>query len=363
MRYLLLLATATGLLAASEMRLTLEQLKAFIKSAVQLKQPDVQVAKYLQSVKLTEKLDDRTVETLQGMGAGPKTVTALRAMVDATASLPEAAPPAPPPVYVPPPPPDRIEQGKILDEVREYVMNYTKNLPNFICLQVTRRDVDTSGKGAGYRHSDTITARLTYDGHEEYDLISQNDQPVTNKKMEQLGGTVSAGEFGSFMKMIFDPDSMARFDWDHWGKLRGRTAYVFSYDIEQENSKFHLSSTEVDNKRETVPAYRGLIFVDKETKMITKLTLDPYDIPTDFPIHEAHETLDYQFQKIADGEYMLPLKAELTMRTRYLSKNDIEFRLYRKFETGSTIKFDTPDPLPDDQTTETPPVDKSPKKP
>src|SRR5580658_9603750 len=105
MRYLLLLATATGLLAASEMRLTLEQLKAFIKSAVQLKQPDVQVAKYLQSVKLTEKLDDRTVETLQGMGAGPKTVTALRAMVDATASLPEAAPPAPPPVYVPPPPP------------------------------------------------------------------------------------------------------------------------------------------------------------------------------------------------------------------------------------------------------------------
>jgi len=345
------------------MRLSLEQLKAFIKSAVQLKQPDVQVAKYLQSVKLTEKLDDRTVETLQSMGAGPKTVTALRAMVDATASLPEAAAPAPKPVYVPPPPPDRIEQGKILDEVREYVMNYTKNLPNFICLQVTRRDVDTSGKGAGWRHADTITARLTYDGHEEYDLISQNDQPVTNKKMDDLGGTVSAGEFGSFMKMIFDPDSQARFDWDHWGKLRGRTTYVFSYDIEQENSKFHLSSTEVDSKRETVPAYRGLIYVDKETKMITKLSLDPYDIPTDFPIHEAHETLDYQFQKIADGEYMLPLRAELTMRTRYLSKNDIEFRLYRKFETGSTIKFDTPDPLPDDQTTETPPADKTPKKP
>src|SRR5271154_7270711 len=98
MRYLLLLVTATGLLAASEMKMTLEQLKAFIQSAVSLKQPDVQVAKYLHQVKLTEKLDDRTVETLQGMGAGPKTVGVLREMVDATASMPVAAPPPPKPV-------------------------------------------------------------------------------------------------------------------------------------------------------------------------------------------------------------------------------------------------------------------------
>ncbi len=360
MRYLLVLLTAAGLLAASEMKMTLEQLKAFIQSAVTLKQPDVQVAKYLHQVKLTEKLDDRTVETLQSLGAGPKTVGALREMIDSTASMPVAAPPPPKPVYVPKPPPDSIEQGKILDEVREYVMNYTKNLPNFICLQVTRRDVDASGKGAGWRHQDTIAARLTYDGHEEYDVVSQNDQPVTNKKMEQLGGTVSAGEFGSMMKEIFEADSLARFEWDHWGTLRGRPTYVFSYDIEQENSKFHI--TEMDSKRDIIPAYRGLVYVDKETKMITKITLDPYDIPADFPIREAHETLDYQLQKIADGDYMLPLKAELTMRSRYLSRNDIEFRLYRKFETGSTIKFDTPDPLPEDQTKEAAPPDKTPPK-
>ena len=56
-----------------------------------MKQPDIQVAKYLHQVKLTEKLDDRTVETLQSLGAGPKTVGALREMVDSTASMPVAA--------------------------------------------------------------------------------------------------------------------------------------------------------------------------------------------------------------------------------------------------------------------------------
>jgi hypothetical protein len=49
-------------------------------------------------------------------------------------------------------------------------------------------------------------------------------------------------------------------------------------------------------------------------------------------------------------------------RSRYGSKNETEFRLYRKFETGSTIKFETPDALPDDATKEKPPEDKTQKK-
>ena len=101
---------------------------------------------------------------------------------------------------------------------------------------------------------------------------------------------------------------------------------------------------ETDTKREIVPAYRGLIYIDRDTKAVTKITLNPYNIPSDFPIHDAHESLDYDFQTIGDTQYMLPLKAVLTSKlTRFMTKNEIEFRLYRKFETGSTIKFDTPD--------------------
>jgi hypothetical protein len=169
--------------------------------------------------------------------------------------------------------------------------------------------------------------------------------------MEQLGGTVSAGEFGTMMSEIFEPQSQAHFSWDHWATLRGRRTYVFAYDIEQEYSRYHIKETETN--KEIVPAYRGLIYIDRDTKTVTKITLNPYNIPSDFPIHDAHESLDYDLQTIGDMQYMLPLKAVLTSKlTRFTTKNDIEFRLYRKFETGSTIKFDTPEPLPDDQTKE-----------
>lgn len=352
MRCLLPLVTAFALTAAGEMPLTVAKLTDFIKSAVQLKQPDKQVAETLRHFKMVEKLDDRTIEDLQSLGAGPKTVAALKELGDASASLPEPPPPAPKPVVVPIPPPDSIEQAKIIDEAREYVMNYTQGLPNFICVQVTRRDIDRGATGASWYHMDTITARLSYNGqHEDYEVIMKDNQPVTNVKMDQLGGTVSAGEFGTMMSEIFEPRSQAQFTWDHWATLRGRRTYVFAYDIAQENSQYHIIET--DTKREIVPAYRGLIYIDRDTKMVTKITLNPYDIPSDFPIREAHESLDYDFQTIGDMQYMLPLKAVLTSKlSRFMTRNDIEFRLYRKFETGSTIKFDTPDPLPDDQTKE-----------
>lgn len=352
MRCLLVLVTSLVLTAANEMPLTVAKLTDFIKSAVQLKQPDKQVAETLRHFRMTEKLDDRTIEDLQSLGAGPKTVAALKELGDASASLPEPAPPAPKPVVVPIPPPDSVEQAKIIDQTREYVQNYTKSLPNFICVQVTRRDVDRGGTGSSWYHLDTITAKLSYNGHQEdYEVIMKNDQPVTNVKMEQLGGTVSAGEFGTMMSEIFDPQSQAQFVWDHWATLRGRRTYVFAYDIAQEYSRYTIKETETN--QEIVPAYRGLVYIDKDTNMVTKVTLNPYNIPPSFPIHEAHESLDYDFQDIGGMPYMLPLKAVLTSKLdRFATKNDIEFRLYRKFETGSTIKFDTPDPLPDDQTKE-----------
>jgi hypothetical protein len=355
MRWIVCLVTALGLAATAEMSLTVDQLVKFIHSAIQLKQPDRQVAEYLKHVKMVEKLDDQTIEDLQGQGAGPKTVAVLKELGTASATLSKAAPPPPPkPVYVQKPAPDSIEQGKIIEETREYAKNYTKNLPNFLCVQVTRRDVDPTGTGTAWRHVDTISARLSYnEGHEDYQIILVNNATVTNMTMDKLGGTTSAGEFGSMMREIFEPESNARFEWDHWGTLRGRATYVFSYDIEQQYSKFHVTFEKTDD---IVPAYRGLIYIDQDTKMVTKITQIPYNMPETFPIHDVALALDYDFVKIGDAEFLLPLKSTNTSgRTRYKSRNEIEFRLYRKFGTESTIKFETPEPLPEDKTKEKPP--------
>ncbi len=94
------------------------------------------------------------------MGAGPKTAEVLRRLIETSKSLPAAAPPPPPPVVQPIPPPDSVEQARVLDAARDYARDYSKNLPNFICTQVTRRYLDPSGLEF-WQQQDTVVSKLS----------------------------------------------------------------------------------------------------------------------------------------------------------------------------------------------------------
>ncbi len=317
MRCLLVLVTALALTAAGEMSLTVEKLTEFIRSAAQKKQPDKQVAETLRHFKMVEKLDDRTVEELQSLGAGPKSVAALErsgrcirqlaggrsASAQTGGGSTRAA--------------GLRRTGKIIDEAREYVLNYTKSLPNFICVQVTRRDVDRGGTGSSWYHLDTITAKLSYNGqHEDYEVILKNDQPVTNVKMEQLGGTVSAGEFGSMMSEIFEPQSQAQFSWDHWATLRGRRTYVFAYDIEQQYSQYRIK--ELDTRREIVPGLPRAGLYRPRQQDGDQDHPESLQYSFRFPNPLRSESLDYDLQSIGDAPVYAAVEGCSHFQTRPL---------------------------------------------
>jgi hypothetical protein len=359
MRYRLLAAIFVLSVAASAQSLSVQQLRKFLQSSVQLKQTDKEVAGFLARAKLTEKLDDRTIEDFQSLGIGPKTLAELRKLRDESAGLSAAAPLAPEAKPRPIPPPSAEEQAAIIAEVRDYAANYTKTLPDFICTQVTRRYAAPvpggkygghSGDDPSWQLQDTLTLRLSYfEQKEDYKLILVNNT-ITQQDYRKLGGATSTGEFGSMLKDVFDRETEARLEWDHWATLRGRRAMAFAYRVEQKNAHWELV---YENSLRIYPAYSGLVYIDKDTHQVLRLTLVSENVPADFPIHQAETILDYDYETISDHPFLLPLKAETRMRTSdVLTRNDEEFRLYRKFSTDSEIKYDTPDPLPEDQTKE-----------
>ena len=340
-----------SLAAIAQATMTVDQVVAFIRSAISRKNDDRQVAAYLQKVHLSNRLEDRVVEELQGAGAGPKTVEALRALRDASASLAAAPAPAATPVYVPPPPPSAADQKKALADATDYVLNYEKNLPNFICTQVTRRYGDP-GTGS-FRAFDTINERLTYfDHHEDYKVITRNNEPV-EVSHDKLQGAKSSGEFGSIMREIFAPQTETKYAWERWGRLRDTRMMVFSYRVPLSTSHYHI---EVQEKGlNIVVGYSGLIFIDNDHHFVHQITLHAEDIPSDFPVQDLSIKLDYDYKKIGDAEYLLPLQFRLMSREgRMTVKNDVDFHLYRKFGTETTITFDTPPPISEEKTKETP---------
>jgi hypothetical protein len=354
MRRFAALALLIGLCCWAQSPLTVDQLISFVTSSIKLKHPDRQVADYLRTVKLRYKLDESAIAEMQAGGAGPRTVEALRALQESSKLLP--APPsvapqaAPDASEIPPPPPSQWRP--LLDQARDYALSYTRRLPDFICTQVTRRYIDPAGLEI-WQQQDTLTARLSYfEQKEDYKLMLVNGRATEAPYMD-VGGAISSGEFGSMMREIFDRPTAATFQWERWATLRGRRMQVFAYRVAQPNSKW---SIEYERRDRIVPGYHGLVFVDNEAGVVTRITLEADDIPAAYPLQQVSSSLDYDYATIAGQEYLLPLKAVMRMRQgKLLIKNEVEFRVYRKFSTETTITYETPDPLPADKTTEQPP--------
>jgi len=340
-------------LAQAQMKMTADQVFAFIKSSIQLHHDDRQVAEYVKKIKLTDRLEYRRVEELQGLGAGTKTVAALRTLSEASASLEVAPPPPPPPPKPVIPPPDSIEQARVLHDFVENARNYAQTLPNYMCVQVTRRRVDRSGT-ENWQLQDTIQEQLSYVDHkEDYKVVMINNRSVSNIGHLELGGATSSGEFGSIYSEIFAPETNTDFEWDHWATLRGRRMYVFSFRVDPSRSKYSIYDG--DTRRTIIAGYHGLIYVDRDTLTVMRWKLDCDHIPSDFPIKNVQQDVNYDFVKIADSQYVLPLKSEVrSSRGKYLSWNETEFHLYRKFAADTTITFDEPAPIPEDKTKEEP---------
>jgi len=251
--------------------------------------------------------------------------------------------------------PNSEQQAAIVEDMRDYALTYSKNLPNFLSTQVVRRyQAGAPGSRYGSRTSnepswqqmDTLTVRLSYfEQKEDYKLILHNSAP-TNEDFHKLGGATSTGEFGSLMRDIFEPATQARFEWDGWARLNGKLVMAFRYNVEQSRSQWGI---DYERKDHIVPAYSGRILIDKDTHVVLRVTLNADDLPPTFPVKQATTILDYDYVDLSGNQFLLPLRSETTMNADgILHKNDTEFRLYRKYSAEAEIKYDiTPDALPE----------------
>ena len=351
-----LLALVCASLALGQMTMTVAQLQQFIHTSAKNKYPDKQVVVYLKKYKLTEQLTDRDLMAMVTEAAGPLTADALKLMQHDSRNLPlpagaatdgvampaGAAKPAQQEVKpVPRPAPPLKDQERIIEEAREVALSYTKKLPDFICLQSTRRLVDRNGSGY-FQQYGTLAERLSYfDQKEEYKIISVNGDPAAaQKSRESLGGAISSGEFGSMLREIFEPETEAEFHFERWGNWHGHICYVYNYHVAKSNSRWTI---DWEHGAQTYrPAYSGLIYIERDAPVVIKVTLVSEGIPSSFPIQEAQSSLEYEYQEISGQQFLLPVRSEMTMRdSKAISKNEVEFRNYRKYSADAVIKFDT----------------------
>jgi hypothetical protein len=224
---------------------------------------------------------------------------------------------------------------RFLGAARAKALAYTDDLPNFICTQITTRSERISH--GGWHQVDNFVADLTYfEKKENYRIISVANRPTTTATMESLKGSWSTGEFGSSLRMLFDPQCNASFRLEGVDQTNGHETVRISYQVPRETSG---STITYNNERTIVTAYRGRCWIEPESFNVVRLEEKAINMPEDFPITRAETTIDYDVQDIAGRKCWLPVRAEMLLVERAVNyaRNVIEFKKYRKFETEVRI--------------------------
>ena len=234
------------------------------------------------------------------------------------------------------------EQASLLEQARETALQYSDSLPNFLCTETVRRAQDPLGMRRGTSR-DSLTVKLSYFEHKENYKLLEIDGAPTSLQYESVAGAVSTGEFGTRLYMLFHPASQGDFRWKGWTTLRKRRAARFSYRIALEHSNYVIRhGTPQEGSKEIVVPYHGEVYVDEETHMALRVTLQA-EIPHGFPINGIDSTVDYEFAALGGNRYLLPSHAYVkSTKGTLVAENYVEFREYRKFQADATIRFDPP---------------------
>jgi hypothetical protein len=226
------------------------------------------------------------------------------------------------------------EERRALSAVKMYAQDYIQRLPDYMCVQTTRRDFQPAALNS-WPTGDEIRELVTFSAHREsYEVLSVNGKKV-HLDHAALGGNISSGEFGTMLERIFDPASETDLGFARRAALRGVPVDVFTYRVSKEHGYTLHSGPPA---REYMSAWEGLIYASRATGAVLRVRMECTGIPAGFPVHNMRLTLDYGQARIGDREYTLPSRFEMDQQTdRGVTKNRADFKNYRKFETDGRL--------------------------
>jgi hypothetical protein len=136
--------------------------------------------------------------------------------------------------------------------------------------------------------------------------------------------------------------AQAQFAWDRTEEIGGRRACVFRYRVAEETSTLAMEV----NQQSVTLGHHGFVHADCETGSVLRIEIetDPAWVWLGGRRNEIGAKVDlrYGMASIGAKEFLVPIEAvEIARFGGTLSKADVKFQNYRKYDADSSIKFDT----------------------
>lgn len=229
----------------------------------------------------------------------------------------------------------------LIRRAADAALDFTETLPAYVCTEVMARYQSESAH-VNWQPLDVVSTNVVYEnGKEDYRNITIDGRPV-NKKIEEIGGSWSTGEFGTVLIDLFSPATAADFRAKGESRSSGIVSKLYDFTVKRENShwEIHMGSQGYQ------PAYQGSVWIDPQTARVLRIEMQAVGFPSDFPTDHVESATDYQYVRLGDAkQHLLPVHSEslsCQRGTNYCSRNAIDFRNYHKYEGESSITYGTP---------------------
>jgi len=233
--------------------------------------------------------------------------------------------------------PQRPEEV-VIEKAREAAGSFLETLPNYYCQEIMTR-YSSESHSANWQPHDVVSMALVYEnGKESYRNVAINGK-VTKKSIEDLSGSWSTGEFGSVLADLFSPATAADFEYRKESRSGGRASLIYDFSVEREHSHWQVMVA----SQLIAPAYKGSVWVDKETHRVLRIEMQATHIPDAFPTDKVEMATDYEFVRFEERQYLVPVHADTMACQRdsdSCSRNSIDFRNYHRYAGESTISFE-----------------------
>jgi hypothetical protein len=235
----------------------------------------------------------------------------------------------------------RIPQRQLDPLVRkasEAAMDFTESLPNYFCQEMIAR-FQSETNPANWRALDVVGTTVVYEnGKEDYRDVAVNGKPV-KKKLEEIGGAWSTGEFGTLLIDLFSPATVADFRYRKDSRIAGISAKEYDFSVKRENSHWNIHY----GGQSFMPAYGGTVWIDPATARVMRVEMQAKSFPDEFPTDHVESAVDYEYVRLGDSrQYLLPVHAETLgcqRSSNFCSRNTIDFRNYKKYSGESSIQY------------------------
>lgn len=245
--------------------------------------------------------------------------------------------------------PTDADAASILEKTRSNTLAAVEDMPDFVVKQQIQRSAAYAGTN-NFTNLDRLIVAVSYrsSGDETYKLLSLNGilqtNPQSKGSYEEVGGTSSTGEFVTMLATIFKPESQAKFTLVDTDLIRERKSLVFDFEVERDRAKQVITAAGITTNS-TITGMKGRLWIDREADRVLRVTSEATEIPDTFPIRTAKRVIDYDWVKISEEKYLLPLLSDvrLTIRDKsqlWESRNVIKFKDYQKYGSEVIIRDD-----------------------